>query len=341
MDKDFWNNEDVKDRKWIYAMILLVLVIIVLVGTFAFKDKIFKAKDEEHSNTTQNTNNTSDDDYFDNDINKKNENKSTENEEDIANETSSSLNNEKKDMQETSKLTHDKETQNNQTETVGSADSSSTFTEKSFKTTEGINLKYWLYTPQNATSNMPLILYLHGGSGKGNDLNLVVKDGFPKYLKNGELGNINSYVVIPQLPSNYKGWSDIKVSIRDLITNIKNIYNINTNKISITGHSMGGKGTYDIALAYPNLFSCVAPMSGSIKLDNSNIEKLKNIPVWAFVGANDTIVEPSSSTEFINSLKQVNNQAKLTIFDGAGHFDVPELGYKNTDVINWLINNSK
>lgn len=342
MDKDFWGKEDVKDKKRIYIAIFLVLIIIIMIGIFTFKDNIFKSKDETYSNTTQNTNNSSDDNYG---INKEDEKKDIENEEDITNETSDSSNNEKKDdtesTQETTKSTNDKEQQNNKTETTKIIDSASTFTEKSYRTTEGINLKYWLYTPKNATSNMPLILYLHGGSGKGNDLNLVVQDGFPKYLKNNELGNINSYVIIPQLPSNYKGWSDIKVSIKDLIANTKNMYNINANKISITGHSMGGKGTYDIALAYPNLFSCVAPMSGSIKVDNSNIEKLRNIPIWAFVGTNDTIVDPSSSTEFINSLKQVNTQAKLTTFDGAGHFDVPELGYKNTDVINWLISNSK
>ncbi|MCM1321934.1 MAG: dienelactone hydrolase family protein [Prevotella sp.] len=213
--------------------------------------------------------------------------------------------------------------------------------EKMLKTAEGINLKYWLYTPKNPAPNMPLILYLHGGSGKGNDLDLVVQGSFPKFLKDGELGDIPSYVIMPQLPSNYNRWTDIKEAIKDLIVNAENVYNINPNKISITGHSMGGRGTYDIALAYPDLFSCAAPMSGRVLTNKANIEKLKNIPIWAFVGLKDTISDPKSSIDFINSLKKVNDKAKLTAFDGAGHFEIPELGYKNTDVINWLISNSK
>ena len=230
---------------------------------------------------------------------------------------------------------------NTEQESETTADIADSFMQKAFQTTEAVELKYWLYTPENPTTNMPLIVYLHGGSGKGSDLNTVVKDGFPKYLKNGELGNVNAYVIIPQLPSSYKGWSDIKVSLRDLIVSTKNTYGINPDKISLTGHSMGGKGTYDIALAYPNLFSCIAPMSGSITLNDANINKLKDISVWAFVGSADTIVDPSSSINFINGLKQVNSNVELTIFDGAGHFGVPELGYKSTDVVSWLINKTR
>lgn len=230
---------------------------------------------------------------------------------------------------------------NTKQESEATADIADTFTQQAFQTTEAVELKYWLYTPKNPTANMPLIVYLHGGSGKGSDLNTVVKDGFPKYLKDGELGKVNAYVIIPQLPSSYKGWSDIKVSLRDFIVSTKNTYGINPDKISLTGHSMGGKGTYDLALAYPNLFSCIAPMSGSITVNDANINKLIDVPVWAFVGSADTIVDPSSSINFINGLKQVNNNVELTIFDGAGHFEVPELGYKSTDVVSWLINQTR
>ena len=233
------------------------------------------------------------------------------------------------------------ETSNNSSISSNTDTATSSFTQKSFNTSEDISLKYWLYTPKNATSNMPLILYLHGGSGKGSDLNLVVKDGFPKYLKDGELENIKAYVIIPQLPSNYRAWLDIKQSIKDLILNISENYNINENKISITGHSMGGIGTYDISLAYPELFSCMAPMSGRIKNTQENINKLSNMPIWAFVGSADTTSDTSSAIEFIDSLSKVNKNAKISILDGATHSKVPELGYKGTDVINWLISNSK
>ena len=120
------------------------------------------------------------------------------------------------------------------------------------------------------------------------------------------------------------------------MTSISPTLNINTSNIGLTGHSMGGTGTWQIALSYPDKFSAVAPLSGSVKLTNKNISKLKNTPVWAIVGNEDTIVSPSTSINFINELKTSNSNAKITILDGYDHFEVPN-AYLETDVINWLI----
>ena len=76
----------------------------------------------------------------------------------------------------------------------------------SMKLCETNRMKYWLYTPENVTENMPLIVYLHGTAGKGNDPKLLLTlDEFPKYLAEGDLGEIPAYVLIPQLPSDERG----------------------------------------------------------------------------------------------------------------------------------------
>ena len=118
---------------------------------------------------------------------------------------------------------------------------------------------------------------------------------------------------------------------------------INEKQISLTGHSMGGTGAWMLALAYPNTFSAVAPLSGSVTLSDININKLKNMPVWAVVGTQDTIVEPQSSIDFINKLAEVNDKAKLTELNGADHFAVPSMTYlsKEFNVVEWLISNTK
>ena len=214
-------------------------------------------------------------------------------------------------------------------------------TKEGLRTSEVEDFEYWLYTPSNATENMPLIVYLHGGSGKGDDLDILLEnDGFPKYLKEGNLGDIPAYVIIPQLPSDIADWTNIKTSVRELILHTKDTYNIEENRISLTGHSMGGTGTWRIALEYPELFSCIAPMSGSIDNTYENANKLLNMPIWAFVGNNDSIVDPSYSTEFISTLRaNNNNSARITIFGDAGHADVPRLAYLDSSIglINWLI----
>lgn len=214
------------------------------------------------------------------------------------------------------------------------------FTACSISTSQLGTFRYWLYTPSNPTENMPLIVYLHGGSGKGDDLNLITDvDGFPKYLQNGQLGDVRAYVIIPQLPSTQKGWVNAADAISELINQTVSTYKINRNNVSLTGHSMGGTGTWNLACTYPNLFARVAPLSGSIRNTPDIIGKLKNIPICAFVGSADTIVPPDSSKEIVAALKAAGGNAEITVFDGADHFSVPSLTYLDTniDLAGWLI----
>ena len=198
-------------------------------------------------------------------------------------------------------------------------------------------LNYWLYTPANPTANMPLIVYLHGGSGKGEDLNLLTDvDGFPQYVKSGRV-SCNAYIIFPQCPSSQKGWKTMGGKIEALIKHTCSTYELNTHRVSLTGHSMGGTGTWTLALDKPDLFYKIAPMSGSVTVSDSNLEKLSGIPVWAVVGDKDKIVSPDTSIAMIDALQQTGANAKITVWEGADHFDVPGLGYLSTDVISWLI----
>ena len=215
----------------------------------------------------------------------------------------------------------------------------SSFRACSIKTNSLGELKYWLYTPSDPTENMPLIVYLHGGSGKGDDLELITAvDGFPKYLRDGQLGDVRAYVIIPQLPSSQKGWANGAAAVYELIQVTVSKFGIYEKNISLTGHSMGGTGTWNLALSYPTLFARIAPLSGSVRVQPEYIEKLKNIPVWAFVGSADTIVPPDSSMEFVAALKEAGGNAGITIFGDADHFTVPSLTYldKDIDLISWL-----
>lgn len=218
----------------------------------------------------------------------------------------------------------------------------SSFKACSINTIQLGEFKYWLYTPTNPTSNMPLIVYLHGGTGRGNDLNrLTAMDGFPQYLQKGQLGNVRAYVLIPQLPSSQTVWMNAGSAVYQLIQSTVSTYQIDRQNISLTGHSLGGAGTWELACIYPQLFARIAPLSGYINVTPENISKLKNIPIKAFVGSADKIVSPSTSLEAITVLKRMNGQADITVFPGADHFSVPRLTYldSNIDLLDWLINN--
>lgn len=210
----------------------------------------------------------------------------------------------------------------------------------SISTDELENFGYWLYTPENPTENMPLIVYLHGASGRGEDLNLVVADeDFPKYLYTGELGDVPAYVLIPQLPAELRSWSDIGDSLYSLIQKTVSELSIDEENISLAGFSMGGTAVWELAAEYPDLFSRIAPLAGSARGVLEQVSVLQEIPVRAFVGAADTVIAPNSSEQMVAELKKAGADAEINVLDGADHVSVPSLVYhdENICLVDWLI----
>lgn len=218
--------------------------------------------------------------------------------------------------------------------------SPATMKQFSFTASNGTTYGYWLYTPANPTTNMPLITYLHGGSGRGNDLNLVITGSLPKFLYDSTVKDIPAYILIPQCPANLT-WEQIATSLIELIDNVSNVKQINQNKISLTGHSLGGSGVWKIGATYSSKFSCIAPLSGSVQTNTAS--SYTGIPVWAFVGSADVIVDPISSTTIVPMINALGGNAQVKTYNGATHFEVPDLTYKDTSVnlLNWMISKSK
>lgn len=204
--------------------------------------------------------------------------------------------------------------------------------------------RYWLYTPSAPKAGMPLIVYLHGGSGKGDDLNQITAvDGLPQYLQSGILGDVRAYVLIPQLPSDQKGWAGVHDSLYSLILSIVSEYSIDMGNISLTGHSMGGTGTWSFGAAYSTLFARIAPLSGSVRNAAGTALALRNTPVWAFVGSEDTIVPPETSLETVKQMAELGADARIMVLDGADHFTVPSRVYLDgtVNLIAWLIGENR
>ena len=210
--------------------------------------------------------------------------------------------------------------------------SAAVWTENSLQTADGFLLRYYLYTPSDAAANMPLIVYLHGGSGKGDDLSVLLSlDGFPRYLYTGELGDVRAFVAVPQLPAEKKGWADVASALYALTEKLAAECRIDRTRMALTGHSMGGTGSWSVALRYPAVFARVAPLSGSVRYTAESAAALKNTEIWAFVGDADTIVPPESSRAFVEALQKSGGSARLTAFADADHFSVPALAYLSGD----------
>ncbi len=195
---------------------------------------------------------------------------------------------------------------------------------------------YWLYSPENPRPGLKLVVYLHGGSGKGSDASLVLQNGFPKLLKEGLLGRPDCYILIPQLSDEYRDWAEVQNDLFALLDEVTARFNIDG--ICLTGHSMGGTATWTLALAAPERFCCIVPLSGSIQNTAENRAALSKLPIRAFVGSEDTIVSPQQSISFIRALQKVNPNARITVISGADHFAVPNAySDEKYDILGWML----
>lgn len=198
-------------------------------------------------------------------------------------------------------------------------------------------MNYWLYTPHNAETNMPLIIFLHG-KFMGNDPDTFIgTEGFPKWLKDGKLGDISAYVLIPMLPSDQKDWISAKANVVNLIGNVAEEKSIDHDNISLTGFSMGGAGVWNLAASNPELFSRVAPCSGGIKITDKKLKNLSTLSIWAFIGSEDKIVDPQLTRDCAAALSAYHSDIKVTEYEGTEHTDVSSKAYLESGLINWLI----
>ncbi|MGO4773271.1 prolyl oligopeptidase family serine peptidase [Flavobacterium sp. W22_SRS_FK3] len=196
-------------------------------------------------------------------------------------------------------------------------------------------LNYALNIPANTKEKKPLILFLHGSGEKGNDIEKVKVHGPFKYLKTHEL---DAYVLAPQCPK--KEYWDAEVLYR-LILKIQKEYNIDSNRIYLTGLSMGGWGAWNLAFEHPETFAALVPIAGFVDrvpmIENC---KIATIPIQIFHGLLDDVVDVNYSVAIYKKLKACNANIKLTIFDDANH-DSWTLVYDNKEIYDWMFQQVK
>ena len=188
------------------------------------------------------------------------------------------------------------------------------------------------------TKNLPLLVCLHGAGERGNgtsDLNKVNVHGVSRYCSDGTF-ELDAIVLCPQCPTGTV-WNKMTVELKALIDRVAAKYSVDTKKISLTGLSMGGFGTWEMALTYPDYFSCFAPVCGGGMA--WRCDALKGKSIWAFHGNDDPTVAFSNSVEMVDKARAFGADVKFTIFDKVGH-NSWESAYLDTKVVDWLLAHS-
>ena len=187
---------------------------------------------------------------------------------------------------------------------------------------------------ENKTEKLPLIVFLHGKSLSGTNLDRVKRYGV-LYAKNRGHKLPNAIIVAPQTN---KGWNPDNVM--ELIDYVLENYNADRTRVYVCGMSMGGYGTMHVAGKYPDrIAAAVAICGGGDVNDACNLTK---VPMWIQHGSADRAVPASESKKMYNAIKKCDSDADatLTIIKGGTHGSVEKLFHQNA-IYDWMMKHKK
>lgn len=200
-------------------------------------------------------------------------------------------------------------------------------------------LNYILTSPDDVKENerLPLIVFLHGAGERGDDINMVKIYCVPKLFTNDvNYKGLRAYTLSPQCPHNTT-WIDYKKELLNLIDYIVANNNIDKNRVSLCGISMGGFGTWEMAMTYPDRFYKIAPLCGGGM--NWRAWAL-NMPIRVYHGRRDDVVPFCQSEAMVNSIKANGGNVEFTAFDDLSH-NCWDRAFEETDLIEWLADYNK
>ncbi len=193
---------------------------------------------------------------------------------------------------------------------------------------------FWLNEPSQPTDKMPLIVFLHGKSLSGTNIDRVKRYGALKGVEKGL--DIPAYLVAPQLPSG--PWSAVKVD--EIVDYMIKTYNIDEDRIYITGMSLGSYGTMKYVGEYPNRVAAAISICGGGDVNDAC--NLAQVPIKVIHGDKDFIVPLSESEKIVNAVKKCNKKApiELQVVKGGNHGSVEDL-YRHMELYDWLLKHTK
>lgn len=202
-----------------------------------------------------------------------------------------------------------------------------------------VRLDYLRYLPKQYGAEpgkkWPLILFLHGAGERGCDLEILKKHGIPKVVEEMDLPFIT---LSPQCPEAH-WWSDYLSVLDDLVTTTIETYNVDPQRIYLTGLSMGGFGTWHLAAEYPHRFAAIAPICGGGPWQYGfpdRVAEIKHIPAWVFHGAKDDVVPLEASQIMVEKLNACGGDVCFTIYPEAKHDSWTET-YNNPALYEWFL----
>jgi predicted peptidase len=220
---------------------------------------------------------------------------------------------------------------------------------------QGVEYKYQVYVPREYTHDRkwPVILFLHGAGERGTDGLKQTQVGLGSAVRmNPE--RFPAIIIFPQIPLGRAWVADpAHLATSTLDESIKEFHG-DTDRIYLTGLSMGGYGTWFLAFENPKRFAAIVPICSGI-IPPANLpelkqipatvgvtdpyavvaEKIKAIPTWVFHGAADDVIPVTESRKMVDAFKRLGAPVRYTEFEDVEH-DSWDPAYAKSELWTWL-----
>jgi predicted peptidase len=202
--------------------------------------------------------------------------------------------------------------------------------------TRVVSSEYLITFPEEYTDEsrelFPLLVFLHGSGERGNDTELLKVHGPLKQIDQGK--KFPFIILAPQCPLNQDFDTETVFAV---IEDVVNKHKVDRDRIYVTGLSMGGAATWNLAMAYPGYFAAIAPVCGYVNRNfPARAGEIKDLAAWVFHGANDDVVPIHLEAKMVSALREQGSKVKFTIYPTGNH-DAWTETYNNEDLYTWLL----
>jgi poly(3-hydroxybutyrate) depolymerase len=198
--------------------------------------------------------------------------------------------------------------------------------ERAYRATDGTLVPYRLYVPKryDGAEPRPLVILLHGALGNERT---YFSDLYDPDLVKGEAEKRGWIFAAPSGRGRFSGYrGNAAEDVFEVINAVKRYYRIDPARTYLTGHSMGGAGTWSIAAERPDIFAAMAPVSGGGPVQgdtlNSLLERVKTVPALIVHGRRDGIVPVERSRSMAEAAKKAGMQTQYLEIADADHVAV-------------------
>jgi dienelactone hydrolase len=170
----------------------------------------------------------------------------------------------------------------------------------------------------------PLIVVLAGGSGDGED---YIGDWLPNLATRG-------YFAVAPVGQGRFWWQEGHHLILSAIESVKRAYNIDDDRVYVTGMSNGGLGTYFMTTRFPGLFAAGCSIAGNPVNENTEDDdpafllNLVNVPISLIHGALDNVIPVEADRTMKARMDSLGYWIEYLEHEDIGH----DMLYDSTDL---------